>query len=129
LFETGEFDGRMHIVMSLSVALKRLVEEADSRGAVFGDIEAMRILRRLLLRPRPPARASPRPSGCQEANVLYDADSGTVTLIDFGFCKQAGMTETITGGSFIRPGRRFDPPGKLAHPARAEPVDDVLPSA
>jgi HD superfamily phosphohydrolase len=63
----------------------------------------------------------------KDANVMYEPESGAVTLIDFGFAKRAGMAETVTDDSFLRAGApRFSPPGKLDHPARAEKTDDVF---
>jgi serine/threonine-protein kinase len=126
---TGTYDGRSYLVMSVAPGepLRRGIEAAERRGAVYGDIEAMQILAGLLRALDRVHEVDLVHRDVKDANVLYEPASGTVTLIDFGFAKRTGTEETVTDDSFHRAGApRFSPPGKLDHPARAQPEDDVF---
>ena len=129
LVDRGRYEGHRFLVMTIApgLPLKNGIERAEARGAAYGDIETMRILRGLLYAVWQVHQRNLVHRDIKDGNVLYDDPSGAVTLIDFGFCKGVGMGETITDDSFLRAGApRFNPPGKLDNPARAEFADDIF---
>lgn len=127
--QSGTYDGRPYIVMSLArgQTLKAAVEEHERRGALHGDIHAMEILEKLLEAVAHVHEQNLVHRDIKDANVLTTSSDGSVILIDFGFCKTAGMSEIISGDSFFRVGAaRFSPPAKLSSPGLAVAVHDVF---
>jgi len=127
--KAGVWSERPYLVMSLmrGITLKAALEQRQADGNVFGDVEMVRAILRLL-----EAVAYMHSMGIvhrdiKDANVMITASGEEVALLDFGFSKADGETETRTSDSFWRVGAaRFSPPAKLAHPAAAVAVQDVF---
>lgn len=126
VLDTGEEDGTPYFVMTLApgTTLKDEVEKWGELGRVHGAREAIEVLRNFLdilahIHDRGRVHRD-----VKDANVLLDGT--TVTLIDFGFCKQAGVSEIRDMDSFWRAGAaRFSPLSKLNNPSLAAPNHDV----
>jgi HD superfamily phosphohydrolase len=125
----GSANDPPYLVMSLAPGktIKQIVSERLDVGAVFGDVEAMRIIAQLLdalshLRDKELAHRD-----IKDANVLYDAATGSATLIDFGFAKPEGLGTIRTDDSFWRAGSAlFSPISKLDDSALASASHDVF---
>jgi HD superfamily phosphohydrolase/tRNA A-37 threonylcarbamoyl transferase component Bud32 len=129
LVDRGTYEGRPYLVMSFArgQTLKDTIIENQTVGRLFGDIEAMSLIAAILR-----AVAHIHEQGfvhrdVKDANVIATPLCDSVTLIDFGFCKEAGHSATRTSDSFWRVGAaRFSPPAKLTNPALAVPSHDVF---
>lgn len=129
LIDKGSYEERPYIVISLGhgATLKSEFERLERLGGVHGDIASMHILARLLA-----AVAHIHENGLvhrdiKDANVMATSSGDMLTLIDFGFCKPAGVSELRSPDSFWRVGAaRYSPPSKLTDPARAIPAHDVF---
>ncbi len=127
--QSGSYDGRPYVVMSLArgETLKAAIEQHERGGALHGDIHAMKILEKLLEAVAHVHEQNLVHRDIKDANVLIRSSGPSVTLIDFGFCKSANMSEIISSDSFFRVGApRFSPPAKLDNPGLAVAVHDVF---
>ena len=127
LLDHGEHQGMPFVVMALvpGVTAQRALNDKLAEGAIFGDVEVMRVLVDLLdiIVHLQNARLVHR--DIKDANVLID-EARRVSLIDYGFCKTANTSDLRTNDSFFRAGSsRFSPPRKLEEPGRAVPSHDV----
>jgi HD superfamily phosphohydrolase len=126
LLDSGEEDGAPYFVMTLApgVTLKDEVEDWQRVGRVHGARETIDILRGFLDILRHIHDCDRVHRDVKDANVLVDG--ATVSLIDFGFCKQIGVPEMRDQDSFWRAGAaRFSPLTKLNNPSLAAPNHDV----
>jgi HD superfamily phosphohydrolase len=106
--------------------LRSIVEERAEVGSVHGDIEAMLLLRDLLSIIAHIHERGLVHRDIKDANMLT-AGPGMTSLIDFGFCKEAGTSAIRSTDSFWRVGAaRFSPPAKLENPGMAVPSHDVF---
>src|SRR5665647_2056127 len=105
-----------------------VVDEWAKQGRVHGPIETLRFLSQLLsaLQHMQETRELVH-RDIKDANVIVDHATCHATLIDFGFCKRAGVSSIRDKDSFWRAGAaRFSPPGKLDDPALAVASHDVF---
>ncbi|NCD20090.1 MAG: hypothetical protein EOL89_08920 [Actinobacteria bacterium] len=117
-------------VMSLAPgeSVLGIVSRWEELGRVHGPVETVAILAQLV------SALQHMQETCEfvhrdikDANVIIDHSSGLATLIDFGFCKRAGVSAIRDKDSFWRAGAaRFSPPGKLEDPALAVASHDVF---
>jgi HD superfamily phosphohydrolase len=121
--------GQPFLVMSLMPgrSIREHLQNHQADGRLYGDLQAARLARQLL-----DALAHIHDLGfvhrdIKDANVLHALGPDSIGLIDFGFCKEAGMSALRVDDSFFRAGSaRFSPPSKLANPASANPAHDVF---
>ncbi|MBN9102324.1 MAG: protein kinase [Pseudonocardia sp.] len=129
LIADGLHNDTPFIVMSIApgISIQHHVERNAQLGRLFGDIETLGILTSLLETVEHVHARRLVHRDIKGANVLYDARLSQVTLLDFGFCKEAGRSDTRSEDSFWRVGSsRFSPPSKLSNPAYADPAHDVF---
>jgi HD superfamily phosphohydrolase len=127
--DEGEHDGRPFFVMSQAPGdtVQTVLAGREQAGGAHGQLETLQLLRGLLT-----ALGHVHGRGwvhrdIKAANVLCIRSMATVTLIDFGFAKKAGTSETRVDDSFWRAGAaRYSPPDKLLHPGLAVPSHDVF---
>lgn len=129
LIGTGAYQDRLYVVMSLAPGktLKATVSEEERTGALQGDIRVTEILCNLLDAVAHVHKRGLVHRDIKEANVLTSLSDSSITLIDFGFCKEAGKSEIGSDDSFFRVGAaRFSPPSKLSNPGMAIAEHDVF---
>jgi HD superfamily phosphohydrolase/predicted Ser/Thr protein kinase len=129
LLEVKDGDLQPYFVMELAPGqpVLSIINEWQDRGRVFGEVEALEILGKLL-------RALEHIHGkdrvhrdIKDANVIVDVATLSASIIDFGFCKRSGTRDIRTNDSFWRAGSaRFAPPAKLLNPGYATPSHDVF---
>ncbi|MFD7678469.1 protein kinase [Streptomyces sp. NPDC060187] len=129
LLGEGIIDGYPYFVMSFvkGKTIKDGVDENRTRGRLYGDIEALQLLIKLLeaLEHVHSHRLVHR--DIKDANIVHDSECQSLSLIDFGFCKRAGTSSLRSSDSFWRAGAaRFSPTSKLENPGFAEPAHDVF---
>jgi serine/threonine protein kinase len=129
ILDSGATDIGPYLVMSFGKGLpiSKGIEHNSGLGRLYGDLETLSVLCHLLESVAAVHSAGLAHRDIKGANVLYDEESGEVTLIDFGFCKEAGTSGMQTDDSFWRVGSaRFSPPSKIQNPAFADPSHDVF---
>ncbi len=127
--DKGSYRGRPYLVMSLALGrpVKAELEHLAETGAVYGDVAAFRLLALLLAAVIHVHDHGLVHRDIKDANIIATQDGEELSLIDFGFCKPAGMSELRSPDSFWRVGAaRYSPPSKLDKPALANPSHDVF---
>ena len=120
---------RPYLVMSLmrGITLQAALAQRQADGNVFGDIEMVRAILGILQAVTYIHGKQIVHRDIKDANVMITASGTDVALLDFGFSKQNGATETRSSDSFWRVGAaRFSPPAKLAHPGTAVTSHDIF---
>ena len=135
VLSTGEHDGRPYLIMQLApgTTLREVWRANVERNGRLSDIEALRVAAPLF-----DALAYLQDvvhehgvgwvhRDIKDANVLASSDFTTVTLIDFGFCKEEAASDRRLDDSFFRAGAaRYSPPRKLEYSATASGSHDVF---
>jgi uncharacterized protein len=127
--EDDEHDARPYVVMSQAPGdtVQAVLATRQQAGGAHGQLETLQLLRGLF---EPLAHLHEKGwvhRDIKAANVLCIPSTATVTLIDFGFAKKVGTSETRVDDSFWRAGAaRYSPPAKLAHPGLAVASQDVF---
>ncbi len=125
----GVEDARPYVAMSMApgATMAQLLADREKAGGAHGHMETLLFLRGLL---QPLCHLHERGfvhRDIKAANVLCTPSMSRVTLIDFGFAKADGETETRVDDSFWRAGAaRYSPPEKLHRPGRALARHDVF---
>jgi HD superfamily phosphohydrolase len=127
--DEGEHDNRPYFVMGQAPGdtVQAVLAARAQAGGAHGQLETLQLLRGLL-----EALVHVHNKGwvhrdIKAANVLCIASMTAVTLIDFGFAKEVGTSETRVDDSFWRAGAaRYSPPAKLMHPGLAVTSHDVF---
>lgn len=137
LLDQGEDGVSRFLVMSLApgMTIDSYVTEHIESGERFSwrrTLEVAAELLRILCDMSSPQREHAWGHGwahrdIKAANVMVTASQSVVTLLDFGFSKEAGRTEKRTDDSFFRAGAaRYAPPYKHQYPTHARPTHDVF---
>lgn len=137
LLGRGEHDGRPFVVMTIAPGtdLRTRLESNARTNEHFSDVTTLTIVGKLLeILAYLHSNQHEHRFGhgwvhrdVKDANVIVSSSGTRVTLIDFGFCKEAGSTEKRTDDSFFRIGApRYSPPRKHEFPTHAIAVQDVF---
>jgi HD superfamily phosphohydrolase len=121
-----------YLVMTLAKG-KNLATEVKARseaGAVHGDVEAMRVLRGLLDGLAYLHELGLVHRDIKDANIVRSpSDDVPVVIVDFGFAKEDGKSDTRLDDSFFRAGAtRYSPPEKIENSGTAIASHDVFAS-
>ncbi|MGP4029954.1 protein kinase domain-containing protein [Actinomadura sp. 3N407] len=125
----GMFEGRPYLLMRLAqgASIKNHIGDNQKAGRLYGDLETLRLMEHLLQALQHVHSKGLVHRDLKDANVLHAPDPSSLRLIDFGFCKESGMSKIRSDDSFWRAGSaRFSPPEKLRNPARALASHDVF---
>jgi len=125
----GVFENRPYVVMKLAKgrSLRQDLQEKQTRGAVYGDIEALDFLVHLLDALSHLHGAGLVHRDIKDANIMVASEPISLTLIDFGFSKIINRDDIRLGDSFFRAGAiRYSPPLKIQRPEVAVPNHDVF---
>jgi HD superfamily phosphohydrolase len=128
-FIEAAVDPEPFLVMELmpGATVQGALAELSSSGAVFGDLETLRVLHGLLDVLSYLASKKVVHRDVKAANVMMTSSGSHVSLIDFGFSKADGTSEIRMDDSFLRAGAvRYSPPRKLASPGLADASHDVF---
>jgi hypothetical protein len=137
LLAQGEYEGRPFVVMTLApgVDLRTRLESNVRTNEHFSDVTTLTVIGNLLeILAYLHSNQHTHSFGygwvhrdVKDANVIISPSASRITLIDFGFCKEAGSTEKRTDDSFFRIGApRYSPPRKHEFPTHAIAVQDVF---
>ena len=137
LLAREEHEDRAFLAMTLAPGddLRTILVQHADRNEYFSDVTALTIVGKLLdILAYLHSKQHEHDFGhgwvhrdVKDANVLVSLSESRVTLIDFGFCKEAGSTKKRTDDSFFRAGApRYSPPYKHEYPTHAIPGHDVF---
>lgn len=129
LLDVQDTDIQPYFVMELAAGqpLLSIITAWQARGRVFGEVETVEILAKLLHALEHIHGKDQVHRDIKDANVIVDIESLSASIIDFGFCKRSGTRDIRTTDSFWRAGSaRFAPPTKLLNPGMATPSHDVF---
>lgn len=129
LLEYDASGARPMLVMSLAPGkdMLSIFKAWEPRDRVFGSRETIEILAQCLSAMEHVHGRELVHRDIKEANVIVDLESLKATVIDFGFCKKAGVSTIRLTDSYWRAGAsRFAPPSKLADPSLALAAHDVF---
>lgn len=135
LLASGEHGNLPYLVMRLAPGqtLRDTWKANIERNGRLAELDALRISW-AILDALSYLQTVPHPAGTgwvhrdiKDANVLATVDFSTVTLIDFGFCKEQGASDRRLDDSFFRAGAaRYSPPSKLQYSTTAMGTHDVF---
>jgi HD superfamily phosphohydrolase/predicted Ser/Thr protein kinase len=129
LLSPGEDSESPYFVMEVAqgVPLLTIIQNWARLGRVFGENETLEVVSNLLDTLSYIHQQDYVHRDIKDANVIVDIDARRATLIDFGFCKRTGVSDTRTTDSFWRVGNaRFAPPTKIRQPGTSSPSHDVF---
>lgn len=137
LLERGDYEGRPFLVMTIAPGtdLRTRLASNASTNEHFSDVTTLTVIGKVLeILAYLHSKQHEHRLGhgwvhrdVKDANVIVSSSGSRVTLIDFGFCKEAGSTEKRTDDSFFRIGApRYSPPRKHEYPTHAIAVQDVF---